>query len=133
MANDKPTVEITDVRFRRVTAEHGRFPKSRIYIWPQGESVLDNLVNRCGRPHQLYRREVLPQLFDKLGLPKDFKVNWSQHAGCSMCPCSPGFVCALEVVNAAGFRADIHVDVRGAESTPRDITGAGPLLPAEAS
>ena len=24
--------------------------------------------------------------------PDTVRVNWSKHAGCSVCPCSPGFI-----------------------------------------
>lgn len=63
---------------------------TRIYVSEVGESVLDNLENRTGRPVDAYRaavKEILPML----GLA-GHKVTWSQKAGCSMCPCSPGFL-----------------------------------------
>ena len=65
---------------------------TRVYVWPEGESIMENLENRRQRPYTTYRKEVLPYVLDQLGLPRDTKVRWSQHAGCSMCPCSPGFI-----------------------------------------
>jgi hypothetical protein len=63
---------------------------TRIYVSEDGESVLDNLMSRTGRPVGAYRaavKEILPTL----GLD-GYKIQWSQKAGCSMCPCSPGFI-----------------------------------------
>ncbi len=80
--------------------------RPRIYIWPEGESIKENFENRRDRPYTIYKKEVLPQLFRKLGLnPK--KVGWSQKAGCS-CPCSPGFI-----VQSRDIPYDIHVTVVG--------------------
>lgn len=65
--------------------------KARIYIFPKGESIYENLMNRRQRPHTIYRKEVIPGVLAEMGLPANTKVRWSQYAGCS-CPCSPGFV-----------------------------------------
>lgn len=64
---------------------------TRVYVWPEGETIMQNLMNRKGRPYTLYRKEVIPAVLAKLGLPSGTKVRWSQYAGCS-CPCSPGFI-----------------------------------------
>jgi len=64
---------------------------TRVYVWPKGETILENLENRRERPYTVYRKEVIPAVLAKLGLPSDTKVRWSQYAGCS-CPCSPGFI-----------------------------------------
>ena len=64
--------------------------KARIYVWEQGESVLDNLMNRRSRPKDLYR-DFIPLSLAQMGLPLDTKVLWSQQAGCR-CGCSPGFI-----------------------------------------
>lgn len=79
--------------------------RPRIYIHPEGETIHENLQNRRDRPYTIYKKEVLPQLFRTLGLnPK--KLGWSQKAGCTMCPCSPGFV-----VQSRDIPFDIHVTV----------------------
>lgn len=66
-----------------------RYP--RLYVFPENESVLENLLGgRHNRPVALYRK-ALPAIFKELGLPEDTKASWSQYAGCS-CPCSPGFI-----------------------------------------
>ena len=65
--------------------------KTRVYVFPKGESLYENLMNRRERPYNVYKKEVLPSVFRAMGLPEDTKAKWSQYAGCS-CPCSPGFV-----------------------------------------
>ena len=80
-----------------------RYGKIRLHIWPQNESILQNLVNRTSRPHKLYR-EILPEIFKKAGLPASTRASWSQKAGCR-CGCSPGFV-----LDSYGF-CDISVTV----------------------
>ena len=94
-------MEITKVT---VGEQHGRYIKARIYVHPQGETLMENLYNRKARPHSIYRKEVLPKLFTQLGWTPSTKVKWSQYAGCS-CPCSPGFI----VENTYG--RDIFVDI----------------------
>lgn len=49
--------------------------KSRIYIWNERETLLENLHNRMSRPSKLYRSEILPQLVKKGLVPKDTKLS----------------------------------------------------------
>lgn len=77
--------------------------KSRIYIFHTDESPIENLNNRRFRQNQIYRKEVLPELFQKLGISG--KVVWSQKAGCK-CGCSPGFIFQDE-----SYDKDVFVDV----------------------
>jgi hypothetical protein len=73
----------------RENGQKDRFSKSRIYIDVQGETIMDNLMNRKSRPYQQYKA-LMPMIFELLNIePKP--VAWSQYAGCS-CPCSPGFI-----------------------------------------
>jgi hypothetical protein len=81
--------------------------QTRIYCWPKGENLMDNLMNRRSRPFAQYKKEVIPAVLEKMGLPTDTKVRWSQYAGCS-CPCSPGFIVDGD------SRRDVHVDVEEA-------------------
>jgi hypothetical protein len=76
----------SSTRGRRARSE-----RSKIFIFPEGETVLQNLANRRHRPSTAYKKEVIPQILEKAGLPADTKVSWSQKAGCS-CGCSPGFL-----------------------------------------
>lgn len=72
---------------------------NKLYIWPEGESVMDNLFNRRNRPAKVWKEELIPAIIEKLKEVnseayerlKDEKWGWRQNCGCS-CPCSPGFV-----------------------------------------
>lgn len=87
--------------------------RPRIYVFPKGETLIENLRNRKSRPYTSYKKEVLPKLLEMLERehPNEFsaingrKIVWSQYAGCS-CPCSPGFI-----VHTPSGLFDIFVDV----------------------
>lgn len=69
-----------------------RAKKPRLYVGGNTFDVIEDLENRCRRPQKLYRQEV-ENLFANLNVPINIQgMRWNQHAGCSMCPCSPGFV-----------------------------------------
>lgn len=68
-----------------------RSERSKIFIFPEGETIIQNLENRRHRPSTAYKKELMPKILEKAGLPADTKVSWSQKAGCS-CGCSPGFI-----------------------------------------
>lgn len=71
------------------TKDRTKFP--RLYVWPEDETVFENLLaGRRSRPVELYRK-LLPEILERFGLPEDTKATWSQKAGCS-CGCSPGFI-----------------------------------------
>ena len=63
--------------------------KTRVYFFPEEETMLENLCNRHSRPYQEYRK-LLGEVFAIAGITPE-KANWSQYAGCS-CGCSPGFI-----------------------------------------
>jgi hypothetical protein len=84
-------LETVKIDVRDVADHKRRWKPSRVYIFPQGETLLDNLQNRRSRPYNEYRKQVMPAVIRALGLPAGTRVKWSQYAGCS-CPCSPGFV-----------------------------------------
>jgi len=73
---------------------------NKLYIWTSGETILENLQNRRSRPHDFYKREIIPVVMKQIEeqFPEEAKYlgkeNWGWRAkcGCSMCPCSPGFV-----------------------------------------
>ncbi len=101
---------------KRNAANH--YHRPRIYIRPDGETVMENfLEGRHNRPYKLYKAEVLPQLFRKLGLD-NVKAGWSKKAGCTMCPCSPGFI-----VNEGDVPFDIHVTVTDKYVSTIEIAG----------
>jgi len=73
-----------------------RRTSSRIYVWIDNDKrdkpVVELITGfRYNKPHQVYKKQVIPQVLKRMGLPADTKVRWSQYAGCS-CPCSPGFI-----------------------------------------
>jgi hypothetical protein len=83
--------------------------KTRIYFWPKGETIMDNLFNRRSRPFNEYRK-LLPAVFAAAGVEDTSRLSarWSQRAGCG-CGCSPGFI--VEGYSNALYRNNIHVDV----------------------
>jgi len=84
--------------------QHSKPKNIRVYVWPESETILENLQNRRQRPYTIWRKEVIPSVLKELNLPADTKVRWSQYAGCS-CPCSPGFI-----INDY-YGKDVHVTV----------------------
>lgn len=85
----------------------GYKPKTRVYVWPVGESLIDNLINRRSRPISAFRAVAETALTD-LGVDMDkITMRWSQKAGCS-CGCSPGFIVDGWDMNIDG--KDVHVD-----------------------
>ena len=64
---------------------------TRIHVFLEGETIIQNLENRHQRPYTVYKKEILPSVLRQMGLPADTKARWSQKAGCS-CGCSPAFI-----------------------------------------
>lgn len=72
---------------------------NKLYIWPEGETMMENLYNRSNRPSKVWKEEVIPVVMEavKEQFPEEYKIlqnekwGWRQKCGCS-CPCSPGFV-----------------------------------------
>lgn len=87
--------------------------KTRIYVWLEDESVLEQLFARKYRPVALFKKEVLPRAtkaierYIKRELTEaEAKAVWSQRAGCN-CGCSPGFILGL-----TGLEVHIRVQSR---------------------
>jgi len=105
---EAPALKVLEVTIRRNTEFSARNQKARVYFWPKGESVWENLENRRSRPHKEYRK-LIPEVLERIGAdPEAVKLSWSQKAGCS-CGCSPGFIAD----GLSGF--SVHVDVALAE------------------
>lgn len=66
-----------------------RHSRMSVYFDGNGETLMENFVNRTRRPFAEYRRLAKPFL-KALDLPTTGWV-WNQYAYCS-CPCSPAFV-----------------------------------------
>ena len=91
-----------------------RHSRTRVYFFPKGENVLENLMHRFSRPSKAYK-QLLVEVLEKANLPyiTDIKAMakktvWSQRAGCQ-CGCSPGFV----INGGWSYGRDIFVDVEG--------------------
>jgi hypothetical protein len=100
---DTPNITLTDVTKQDKRDQSGT--KTRVYVSPATETVLDNFVGRFSRPVPLMRLAMNAAL-RSLGIVTA-KAVWSQKAGCS-CGCSPAFILAERL----GF--DIYVTFTGA-------------------
>lgn len=90
-----------------------RARKPVIYFWPSKESVLENLENRRNRPYKEWKK-LIPEVLKQLNIvDPGYKWTWNQYAGCSMCPCSPGFVPSnmSSIPSNALTGSRIHVDI----------------------
>lgn len=80
------------------------------YIFPVGESIIENLANRRSRPH-LEWKKLMPQILEKAGFSekeiKEIKPSWSQKCGCG-CGCSPGF----KLKGASTRKGDVFADIQ---------------------
>jgi hypothetical protein len=92
------TVNDLIAKLKIKTFETRRDPESRdasrgrVYLHPAGETILENFTSgRRTRPYTTFRKELMPEVLVRLGLPADTKISWSRKAGCS-CGCSPGFI-----------------------------------------
>lgn len=95
-------IEIKELSVRRETNRGGE-PKlyhDKMYIFIKNQTILENLFGRGSEPYKNYKKFVIPKVMemikeqhpDKYELLKDVKWGWNKHCGCSMCPCSPGFI-----------------------------------------
>lgn len=80
-----------------------------LYIFPTGESIVENLINRRERPWTEWKKLVTPILL-KAGFAVEeihnIKPSWSQKCGCK-CGCSPGFK-----LNGATTFKDVFADIQ---------------------
>jgi len=101
--NPEPGIEITISRRaqpRRIYPKNGRSyeshtwrehtRKTRVYVWPKNESVLENLAVRHSRPVREWGKVIRERALPVIGLGSE-KIRWNQKAGCG-CGCSPAFV-----------------------------------------
>ncbi len=133
---------MTGAKILKVEVHHRAMPKSyerrelksynskpRLYFHHVGENVFDQLISRHFRPQQLYRH-FLPEVFRQVQLPEGTTAKWSQNAGCSMCPCSPGFI--IETTMAGHFDVWVDFTVEG-EKTPTQMMEEAKTEAAEAA
>ncbi len=88
----------------------------RIYVQVGDFNLLENLENRRRRPYTEFRKYIERVVWPTLGWQDTApKLGWRQNAGCSMCPCSPGFVVQVEgwqPVESIGARFDMWLDIK---------------------
>lgn len=65
------------------------YSHTRVFV-DFNETVLEHLENRRSRPWAALKPVVAEALRDA-GIPF-VKLSWNRYAGCSMCPCSGGFM-----------------------------------------
>lgn len=98
--------------------------KGRVYVSDdRAFNLAEDLSNRTRRPQAILRAAAIDGLA-RIGIV-DVKLKWSQYAGCSMCPCSPGFIIDSTDKSLQGI--DLWVTVPGIpvvdESKPaRDLS-----------
>lgn len=98
--------------FKRRGSTWVRYPKkhtpngpSFVSVFPDGESIIDNLLDRHDRPWHIWK-PMVEKALREMGVEFE-KLAWRQRYYCE-CPCSPGFV----VVGTVGPGYDYHFTVR---------------------
>ena len=110
----------------RVKTRHTRWSevegRVRVYVTANERfNVLEDLENRARRPHHVWRPRVVDALA-RIGIEYDF-LSWSQKAGCTMCPCSPGFIAMGESNNVVDRGWDFWVTIPDAPSVDESKPG----------
>lgn len=103
-------VNFTVAAFRDPNARGPKrsFKPTVIYVYPEGETISENLANRRQRPNTTYKKLLKAHGLDKLNVPPDHKLAWNQYAGCE-CGCSPGFF----VTAPDGYRVTLYGQLEG--------------------
>ena len=101
--------------------------RSRVYCWPKGESILQNfIVGRRTRP-ETQLRKVMPEILKQAAVVAGVELNpellenfsFSSYAGCSTCPCSPGFILSGLLTDKDGKGCDVHVHYTANDPGPQ--------------
>ena len=66
-----------------------RYAPSRVFV-DFGEDVWTHLANRRSRDYTTLKPLIAAKLTE-MGIEFS-KISWNRYAGCSMCPCSGGFM-----------------------------------------
>lgn len=95
-------MQIKEIKINRYARRRGEKKQScpKMYIFIESESIMENLQNRRTRPYNEYKKTIIPKVLESIsktdpdlfGRIKDLKWGWDRYCGCSMCPCSPGFI-----------------------------------------
>jgi hypothetical protein len=87
---------------RQLDSPHG---ESIVYFSIKDETILENLVNRRNRPYTEWKK-IAKRILSDNNINFE-KLAWNKHAGCTMCPCSPGFI-----VKNGDIGNDIWIEVQ---------------------
>lgn len=100
-------MELHDVQTQPINDHKRTTP--HLYIFPTGETIVENLMNRKTRPWTEWKKMV-PQILKNAGLSfkeiQQIKPSWSQKCGCG-CGCSPGFL-----LKGAKTMKDVFADIK---------------------
>lgn len=103
---DVPVTSIENdiVRITRISITERRWEsardynkKPRLFPWIKDFSVQGDILEgeRYNKPHK-HLKKLLKIALKAAGVPSEevdnLSFTWNIHAGCSMCPCSPGFI-----------------------------------------
>lgn len=104
-----------EMEIREAENGTGRFSmrsrQTKVYIFLEGESIIENFGNRAARPWKLYRKEFGQMIADALFV-KVSDLHWSRTAGCS-CGCSPGFKVT------GSYNKEVFITVSDADDMPK--------------
>lgn len=107
--NNQSNQSVMNFKIKSVTAKQEYWSQrkgepyrdsNKAYVWVSGESVMENLINRHSRPYKFYQENILPEILKQVDAEHpEYRIStnvkdwgWRSKCGCSMCPCSPGFV-----------------------------------------
>lgn len=127
-------IQVEGIKITRVNASPtpyrgklGTVTKTRVFVSIKDETALENffarVAERAGSPPRLspraIRKHVLARVVKELQekhpnarITSPSQLHWSRHAGCSSCPCSPGYLAENS------FNWTIYVEVEAGEATP---------------
>lgn len=75
---------------RKYASKYDRpYADSVVYV-DFGESVWEHIENRRNRPYNVLK-PIIGAALREQGIQFE-KIRWNRYAGCSMCPCSGGFI-----------------------------------------
>jgi hypothetical protein len=101
--NIKPTnMQIQEIKINLNPRRQGEKKQTspKMYLYINNESLVENLINRRNRPYNEYKKLIIPKVMESISKThpelfariKNVKWGWDRYCGCSMCPCSPGFI-----------------------------------------
>jgi hypothetical protein len=107
-------------KIKIIAETNNKEKKNRMYIFPVGESRIDEIMSRFNRPYSIYKKELIPMVMVKMkttdvnsyNLLKNNTWKWNQKAGCG-CGCSPGFIGSNK--NGLNLYVDVTITLKKGE------------------